>query len=106
MRLRLKHLLWINAFAAAYLSLCRTAAWALSYRDARGIRWIVSAIVLAGTTSALCNLPEYAYWWMFGDRCPRVQGDFAAFGTLVIIGLIAAVSILGTHAWFYGGLTP
>jgi hypothetical protein len=104
MRLRLKHLLWANAFVAAYLSLCRAGAWALSYVDADGVMRFVGVIVLLGTVMALCNLQGYACERMFGD--PMKKGDFETFGTLIAIGLIAATSILGTRAWFYGGLTP
>jgi hypothetical protein len=104
MRCRITHLLWVNAFVAAYLSLCRTAAWAMSYVETEGIRGWIGVVVLTGTVMALCNLQGYACERMFGD--PIRKGDFETFGTLVAIGLIAAVSILGTRAWFYGMPQP
>lgn len=101
MRLRLKHLLWANAFVAAYLSLCRTAAWALSFRDAEGIRGWVGTIVLTGTGAALIHLLESACRRIVRGRGPLMKGEYFAFGTLVAVGLIASASILGARAWFY-----
>jgi hypothetical protein len=102
MRLRLKHLLWANAFVAVYLGLCRAGAWALSYRNAEGIRGWVGTIVQFCSIAALIHLLEYTCGRIFRGRGPLMKGEFLEFRTLVAISLIAGASIIGAHAWFNG----
>jgi hypothetical protein len=102
MKISITHLLWANAFVAAYLSLCRTAAWALSFRDAEGIRGWVGTMVLFGTGAALCYLLESACRRIVRGRGPLMKGEYFEFKTLVAVGLIASASVLATRAWFYG----
>jgi hypothetical protein len=101
MTIRLKHLLWANAFVAVYLSLCRTAAWAMRPDVTGGRLPLFELVVLLGSAWALDELAILAC------RCalPRRLGESEGLIAMVLVAIgcwaVAMGSLVGA-AWYYG----